>query len=72
MRIPITMCHGIRDDGEKPLPVKRLDALMRVASEMGFSSITYDQFADWRDGTGTLPERPILIGFRPPDQEHAL
>ena len=49
MRIPITMCHGIRDDGEKPLPVERLDALMRVASEMGFSSITYDQFAAWRE-----------------------
>ena len=66
MKIPITMCHGIRDDGEKPLPVERLDALMRVASEMGFSSITYDQYADWRSDTGTLPDRPILIDFDHP------
>ena len=66
MRIPITMCHGIRDDGEKPLPVERLDALMRVASEMGFSSITYDQYAAWRYDGGTLPERPIMIDFDHP------
>ena len=66
MKIPITMCHGIRDDGEKPLPVERLDALMRVASEMGFTSINYDQYAAWREGTGTLPERPVLIDFDHP------
>ena len=66
MRIPITMCHGIRDDGEKPLPVERLDALMRVASEMGFSSITYDQYAAWRYDGGTLPDRPIMIDFDHP------
>lgn len=66
MRIPITMCHGIRDEGDKPLTVERLDTLMKVASEMGFSSITYDQLADWRDGTGRLPDRPIMFDFDHP------
>ena len=66
MRIPITMCHGIRDEGDKPLMVERLDALMQVANEMGFSSITYDQYAHWRDATGGLPERPIMFDFDHP------
>ncbi len=66
MRIPITMCHGIRDDAEKPLTKDRLDALMGVAAELGFESIDYDDLAAWRDGSAALPQRPIMIDFDHP------
>ncbi len=46
MRIPITMCHGIRPTAagalSNPLPEERFDLLMRIAAEMGFQSINYD------------------------------
>ena len=51
MRIPITMCHGIRPDGDRPLTVEHLDRLVGIAREMGFESIDYDDLAAWRDGT---------------------
>ena len=65
-RIPITMCHGIVTEGEKPLTVERLDSLVRIASEMGFESIDYDDLAAWRAGSSTLPERPIMFDFDHP------
>ncbi|MBI2191578.1 MAG: polysaccharide deacetylase family protein [Planctomycetes bacterium] len=63
MRIPITMCHGVRSDGKLPLPVEHFDRLIRVASELGFESVDYNDLAAWREGTGTLPRRPILLDF---------
>ena len=70
MRIPITMCHGIRPVAagalSKPLTEERFGQLMGIAAEMGFQSINYDQLAAWRAGTGSLPERPIMIDFDHP------
>ena len=70
MRIPITMCHGIRPTAagalRNPLTEERFDTLMRAAAEMGFQSINYDQLAAWRQGTSSLPERPIMIDFDHP------
>ena len=36
MRIPITMCHGTREDRQKPLTAEHLDRLVAIAGEMGF------------------------------------
>lgn len=66
MRIPITMCHGIRVEHEKPLGVEHFDGLVAIASEMGFESIDYDDLAGWRAGTLTLPDRPIMFDFDHP------
>jgi hypothetical protein len=66
MRIPITMCHGIRPEGERPLTVDHLDRLVGIAAELGFESIGYDDLAAWRDGAGALPERPIMFDFDHP------
>ena len=69
MRIPITICHGITapdTDHDKPLTVEHMDRLMRIASEMGFQSIGYDELDAWRAGTGHLPERPIMLDFDHP------
>ena len=67
MKIPITMCHGIRDTGTgtlpNPLPASHFDRLMKIAADMGFESINYDQLAGWREGSVSLPERPIMIDF---------
>lgn len=65
-RIPITMCHGIRSKGDKPLTEAHLDRLMGIASEMGFSSIDYDDLDGWRQGTSELPPRSIMIDFDHP------
>ena len=45
MRIPITMCHGIRPTAagalRNPLTEERFDTLMGIAAEMEFQSINY-------------------------------
>jgi len=66
MKIPITMCHGILTNHKKPLTPEHFDRLMRIASDLGFESIDYDDLAAWREGSGTLPERPIMIDFDHP------
>src|ERR1044072_7699714 len=69
MKIPITMCHGIeRKPSEKfPLTKEHFDRLMKIVRELGFTSITYDDLAAWRTGTGKLPVRPIMIDFDHPE-----
>ena len=66
MRIPITMCHGIHSDGNKPLTPQHMDSLVRIAAEMKFTSINYENLATWRAGTRDLPPRPIMFDFDHP------
>ena len=66
IRIPITMCHGINPEGEWPLTRQHLEMLVRIAHEMGFNSIDYNQLAAWRAGEANLPERPIMFDFDHP------
>ena len=66
MRIPITMCHGIGEGGQYPLTHEHFGTLVSIARELGFESISYDQLAAWREGTGVLPERPIMFDFDHP------
>ena len=65
-RIPITMCHGISDQGDYPLTETHFDQLVGIARELDFTSISYDDLAAWRDGTGELPARPIMFDFDHP------
>ncbi|MHC4778993.1 MAG: hypothetical protein ACYTFG_10500, partial [Planctomycetota bacterium] len=74
LRIPVTMCHGIRTepvtvlpaDRDHALSVEHFTELMKIASELGFESIGYDRLASWRKEGGSLPEKPILIDFDHP------
>ena len=71
MRIPITMCHGIRPTPggaatPHALPVEHFDRLMKIAADMGFESISYNDLATWRDGSAALPQHPIMIDFDHP------
>ncbi len=62
MQIPITMCHGI----EEQLTVEHFTTLMQIAHDMGFHSISYDDLDSWRNSSGSLPQRPIMIDFDHP------
>ena len=57
VKIPITMCHGITDR----LTRDRFEHYLQIASELGFSTINYDQLYLWLTGSGSLPERPLMI-----------
>ena len=57
MRIPITMCHGVTDR----LTLERFEQYLRIARELEFSTINYDQLYAWLTGAGTLPARPLMI-----------
>jgi len=65
-RIPITMCHGLSSGGDKALTAEHCDTLMKIAAELGFESITYEELAAWRDADGTLPERPFMFDIDHP------
>ena len=65
-RIPITMCHGISEQGDFPLTRLHFATLVGIAAELGFTSIDYNTLAAWRDGTAPLPERPIMFDFDHP------
>lgn len=77
LRIPITMCHGTnrgpffspapRWRQRPPLDAAHFDGLMKIAAELGFQSISYDELAAWRAGDGALPGRPILFDFDHPN-----
>lgn len=61
------MCHGVSSPlGERPLTRERLDVLIRVAAELDFTSIDYNQLEAWRAGRNGLPERPIMFDFDHP------
>ena len=71
MRIPITMCHGIRPTAgnaptSHPLPADHFDRLMKIAADMGFESINYEDLAAWREDSAALPQHPIMIDFDHP------
>ena len=66
MRIPITMCHGLNPDREPPFDAEHFAGTCRMASDMGVTSISYDQLSTWRRGEAELPERPIMFDFDHP------
>ncbi len=66
MKIPITMCHGVNPKREPPLDAEHFEAYFRMAAELGFQSISYDELAAWRAGRAGLPERPIMFDFDHP------
>jgi len=60
------MCHGVNLDRRPPLDAEHLEACFRIASELGFESISYDDLAAWRAGQTKLPSRPIMFDFDHP------
>lgn len=60
------MCHGVNLKREPPLDAKRIANCFRIAYEMAFESISYDQLAAWQSGEAPLPRRPIMLDFDHP------
>ena len=68
-RIPITMCHGLTEpngQSEFPLTADHFDQLIRIAHDMSFTCINYDDLDAWKNGDGSLPDRPIMFDFDHP------
>jgi peptidoglycan/xylan/chitin deacetylase (PgdA/CDA1 family) len=67
------MCHGTTWQPQKVkrqqnlLTPERFERYFEIATELGFQSISYDDLAAWRKGTGDLPLRPIMFDFDHPD-----
>jgi hypothetical protein len=72
IKIPITMSHGVdripREGatGRQSVSYALMNEHYRIAHEMGFQTIGYDDLEKWMNGTGTLPERPLMIDFDHP------
>ncbi len=66
MRIPITMCHGVNADRQPPLDADHFETCFRIASELDFESISYDDLAASRSGGAELPARAIMFDFDHP------
>ena len=62
MRIPITMCHGLSNT----LTIKRFEEYFTIASELGFSSIDYDDLENWHTRKEKLSGHPIMFDFDHP------
>ncbi len=63
----ITMCHGTSEGDFKatpmPLDAERFDRYFVMSHELGVESITYENFAAWRQGETGLPKKPIVFDF---------
>lgn len=59
-RIPCIIHHGIQYT-RKTLAPERFEEYLRILSEMGFETVTYDDLAKWRSGDADLPSRPVMI-----------
>lgn len=76
-RVPITISHGTnrgryftprpRWRAIPPIDAAYFDALIGVAAELRFHSISYDDLAAWRAGAD-LPDRPIMFDFDHPNR----
>ncbi len=66
MRIPITMCHGVRLKRQRPLDIEHFETYFGIASELGFRSITYNHLAAWRSHEIELSPHPIMFDFDHP------
>lgn len=64
---PIVMYHHLSEDpsllGDYVLSVDQLEQDLIYLKEHGYTSITTKELIDWCNGTGTLPEKPVMITF---------
>lgn len=67
LRIPITIAHSVDPKRKLPMTLDRFETYFRIAAEMGFHSISYDQLEAWMEGRRDLPSRPILFDFDHPE-----
>jgi hypothetical protein len=56
--------HGVSDAGVGGMVSRRAFAMqMALVHQMGFHTISIDEYARWRTGRADLPPRPLLVTF---------
>ena len=60
------MFHGLNSESENPVDQAHFDGLIRIARELGFESINYDDLMAWMDKQAPLPEHAIMFDFDHP------
>lgn len=65
--LPIVMYHHISPKsklwGEYVISPDQFERDMSYLKEQGYTSITSEELIAWYDGTGELPEKPVMITF---------
>jgi hypothetical protein len=62
--VPVLAYQGVSDAGGGGTVSRRaFAAQMAVLAQMGYRTISIDEYARWRGGRGELPARPILVTF---------
>lgn len=62
INIPITMCHGV----SKKLSLDRFNKYFKIASDLGFSTINYNDIERWLANEIELPKKSIAFDFDHP------
>ena len=62
VKVPVTMCHGI----SPALTLERFREYLSISTELGFTSINYDQLYGWLQRGECLPKNPIMFDFDHP------
>jgi len=63
--IPVISYHRIYNDmgAQEVVNKANFAAQMKFLNDSGYKTITYQQWDSWTKGIGTIPEKPIIIGF---------
>ncbi len=73
IKVPILLYHDALPEAFYSccsLSTANFEAQMDALVEGGFTAVSLDQIADWIEGTGTLPEKPVCITFDGPYDGH--
>jgi len=71
--VPILLYHDVVPEAFYSccsIATSDFEAQMDVLVQGGFTAVSLDQIADWIEGTGTLPEKPVCITFDGPYDGH--
>ena len=65
VKLPVLMYHSVTDFGKSEYIVteKQLEADLKYLTERGYVAVSAKELIDYAEGTGDLPEKPVLITF---------
>jgi len=60
--VPILMYHNFaEEDGSYTVSAERFREHLTALGEAGYETVTFGMLSDWMEGTGTLPEKPVVL-----------
>ena len=64
LRIPVLMYHNIGPaEGRYEIPLWKFEQQLDWLRDNGYTTVTVSQVFDYMEGTGVLPERPVVLTF---------